>query len=230
MIDQPIIIVGAARSGTSMVAGSINACGAFGGNMGQDHRSNPKGMFENLEIRERIIKSLLRGLKADPQVQRSSPKIETCHALAEKLGHLLRDRVKNVMRRQGYEDGRWFYKCPKSCHLWPIWHNAFPEAQWVIVRRRDEDIITSCLKTHFMRAYSNRSGWQGWVDTHKARFGEMVAGELKVWQIWPQRIIDGQFGELQELISWLGLTWNNDGVLDFITPALWTSGVFEIKG
>jgi len=42
-LPSPILVVGAARSGTSLVAGIINMSGAFGGVMAGPQKSNQKG-------------------------------------------------------------------------------------------------------------------------------------------------------------------------------------------
>lgn len=63
---SPILITGCARSGTSMVAGVINMCGAFGGSMSGPNHNNAKGMFENARVRNNIVKPYLRQLHVDP--------------------------------------------------------------------------------------------------------------------------------------------------------------------
>jgi hypothetical protein len=55
-MKDPILITGAARSGTSMTAGVINICGAFGGVLSGPNKNNKKGMFENNRIRQDIAK------------------------------------------------------------------------------------------------------------------------------------------------------------------------------
>ena len=221
MMD-PILIIGAARSGTSLVAGSVHACGAFGGQMVNANPANPKGYFENRRLRERVLKPLLRGLKGDVRAQKPLPEMRLVHSVARTKGKLFRAAVIGQMRQQGYREGPWFYKCPKSAHVWPIWHAAFPDARWVIVRRADEQIIDSCIKTRFMRGYSTREGWQSWVDAHKTRFQEIIDSGLKHFEIWPESIVSGDLEQIKALIAWLELDWNEAGVLDFVSPALWS--------
>ena len=59
-ISPPILLTGCARSGTSLTAGIVNLCGAFGGIMSGPNRNNAKGMFENSKIRNTIIKPYLQ--------------------------------------------------------------------------------------------------------------------------------------------------------------------------
>jgi len=135
---------------------------------------------------------------------------------------------------QGYKDGPWMYKGAKMCQHWPVWNYAFPDAKWIIVRRKTPDIINSCMRTGFMRAFVNQSnqryvgakneqeGWLWWVHQHEERFVEMVKTGLNVKWIWPERMIDGDYSQIKEMLEWLGLEWDQD-VVDFIEPKLWKS-------
>lgn len=226
---DPILITGCARSGTSMVAGVINICGAYGGNLSGPNKNNAKGMFENSEIRNKIVKPYLQDHGYDKLGQYPLPNIDELW-----LPKNLRERVLDTMKAQGYDGtSPWFYKGAKLCLVWPIWRYAFPYAKWVIVRRRDEDIVQSCKRTAFMRAFRDRitlqkvgakteeEGWQWWVEQHKKRFWEMVNDGLNVRMVWPERMIKGDYSEIMELIDWLGLSWAEDEVHRFIEPRLW---------
>lgn len=226
---DPILITGCARSGTSMIAGVINLCGAFGGDMAGPQTSNKKGMFENTVIRGSIVKPYLRQIGADPTAQYPLP--NTANML---IPRDWKNRVEGVMHTQGYTDGPWMYKGPKMGLHWPVWHYAFPDAKWIIVRRRTGDIVDSCIKTGFMKAFSNpsnwkavgakneREGWIWWVNQHLERFIEMISAEdgPNCKQIWPHRMINGDYKQLYETIDWLGLEWKT-GALDFIDPMMW---------
>jgi hypothetical protein len=179
--------------------------------------NNRKGMFENAEIRNNIVKPYLRFLGVDPLGQNPLPDVENLKPLAG-----LRRRVEETMMWQGYMDGPWFYKGAKMCLFWPEWHRAFPDAKWVIVRRADEDIIRSCMKAGFMRGYRDQEGWQGWINEHKKRFREMEEAGLNLVEIWPAEFVDGNFSQAKHMINKLGLKWNDRKVKKFITPELWS--------
>jgi len=221
-MSYPIIITGAARSGTSMVAGIIDRCGAWGGDVLGPTPANKRGQYENRAIVDQVVKPYLHLQGLDPMCQRPLPDVNCLLPFDN-----LRQRVEGVLRAQGWDgDQAWYYKCAKACLMWPVWHKAFPNARWVVVRRKDEQIIASCLRTGFMRAYRDAAGWQKWVDVHKARFYEMVSLEsgLDVCEIWPERFFVGDFLEAKSMIDWLGLEWDGNAVLDFVSPALWNGG------
>ena len=224
---DPILITGCARSGTSMVAGTINLCGAFGGEMSGPNRNNAKGMFENYAIRSNVVKPFLRKLDVDPMGQYPLPKIDGLGIPTN-----WRERVESVFKSQGYVKGPWMYKGAKMCLFWPVWEYAFPNAKWIIVRRRTGDIISSCMKTSFMRAFtrpanqravgamSEQEGWLWWVHQHEERFREMIDAGLNVKVVWPERMVGGDYTQIMETMEWLGLPWKSE-VLSFIDPKLW---------
>jgi hypothetical protein len=218
---EPILITGAARSGTSLCAGSINICGAWGGQLSGPTKYNRKGMFENSEIRNAIVKPYLRDIGCDPLGQKPLPDINKVRDVNSLMVARWRKQIVDLVRKQGYKDGPWFYKGAKMCLMWPLWNAAFPDAHWVVVRRDSEDIVTSCLKTSFMRAYRSRSGWLQWVAEHEMRFEEMYDAKLKVQEVWPQRAINGDLTQLQMVVNNLGLDWKFDEVKGFIEPTLW---------
>jgi hypothetical protein len=210
-----------------MVAGAINICGAFGGTMSGPNRNNQKGMFENHVIRNQIMKPYLQEIGADKMGQFPLPEVSTLSIPINWKG-----RVERILQEQGYKSGPWFYKGAKMCLMWPVWHYAFPNAKWIIVRRRTGDIARSCCKTTFMRAFSREltqrkvnaksefEGWIWWVRQHEKRFVEMIEAGLNVKQIWPERMVTGDYQQLYETLEWLGLSWKSD-VLGFIDPKLW---------
>jgi len=212
-----------------MIAGSIALCGAFGGVTVGPNRHNKKGMFENYRIREAITKPYLRSLGMDELGQYPLPDIS-----ALLIPNDWRTRVEQVFMDEGYKSGPLFYKGAKSCLFWPVWVHAFPNAKWIIVRRRSGDIVNSCLNTGFMRAFrdrkiqravgaaTERDGWLWWIREHEKRFVEMIQEGLNVKVVWPERMVDGDYQQLYETIEWLGLKWNSE-ILSFIDPKLWKS-------
>lgn len=218
---EPILITGAARSGTSLCAGVVHICGAWGGKLAGATKYNRKGMFENSTIRNEVVKPYLREIGCDPLGQDPLPNIDLIKDACVLLTAKWRNKVIDIMKGQGYPGGPWFYKGAKMCLMWPLWHTAFPQAQWIIVRRDSEDIVTSCLKTSFMRAFRTRSGWLQWVAEHEKRFEEMYDAKLKIQEVWPQRAINGDLTQMQMVINNLGLDWKFDKVKEFVEPSLW---------
>lgn len=219
--EYPIIITGCARSGTSLTAGIINLCGAFGGAMRKPNVNNKKGMFENIFITNNIVKPFLRLMYVDPRGQNPLPNPAVVIEKASSIGEEWRKNVLESIQRERYDgSSQWFYKGAKACLIWQVWNSAFPNARWVIVRRKKEDIVKSCLRTSFMIAYNDAEGWGKWVDYHVDRFEEMKR-RLNVREIHSEKIVRGDLNEIKSLVSDFGLTYNEDKIRDFISPELW---------
>lgn len=219
MID-PILITGCARSGTSMTAGIIAKCGAFGGDLlGGDH-NNPRGYFENFEIRENITKNLIAELGGDRLGQANPPSPANLKFTLEH-GKRLREKMNGVMRAHGYKDGPWFYKGAKMCLMWPIYHLAYPNAIWILVRRPDEDIVESCINTSFMRGRKTVEDWYQWIDLHKARWFDMMDAGLKIHEVWSSDIIAGDYDDIRIAANSAGLSFDEEAVNKFVEPKLW---------
>lgn len=212
MLD-PILVTGCARSGTSMVAGVINICGAFGGELAGPTPYNKKGMFENLRIKNELVKPYLRSIGADPMGQDPLPDTSSLPIFMD-----WRTGIESIIIEQGYSSGLWFHKEAKACLIWPVWNFAFPKTDWIIVRRNTDDIIRSCLHTPFMRAFKNTDGWRRWVEHHIRCFREMEEANLNVMEVWPD---PAQPLSFKNMISWLGLKWDEEKVTDFLDPSLY---------
>lgn len=222
-MKDPIIITGCARSGTSMTAGIVNICGAFGGDMFGPNKNNQKGMFENKVVRQDICKPYLRKLRVDPLGQKPLPNKRQVFEVSDRLSSEWRSKIQEIFKRQGYSDGEWFYKGAKACLVWYVWHRAFPDAKWVIVRRKSSDIANSCLRTAFMRAYKDHHGWMRWVRKHLERFDEMEIAGLNIFEFWPSKVIDGDMAHAKAMIDHLGLDFDNNEnlVKAFVDPKLY---------
>lgn len=221
--SEPIFITGASRSGGSMIAGVFNMCGAFGGNM-KANGSNARGMYENIRIRDTIVKPYLLRLNADAEGQFPLP-VDT------HIPPTWKHDVENIMIKEGYKDGAWMYKDNRLALTWRVWHYAFPNAKWIIVRRRTGDIIQSCVKTGFMKAFKNEDNrkllnlnseeecWLWLVHEYEKRFVEMIEEGVNCKVIWPERMVYGDYKQLYETLDWLGLRWKPE-IFNFIDPLL----------
>ena len=211
--EEPIFIVGCARSFTSLIAGTINICGVWGGEMGTPHPTNPKGFFENLDLRNLVTKPYLSRINADPRGQFPLPDPNKIKLID------LKKQIYNVLKGQDYNDELWFYKEPKLAPIWKTWNFSFPKAKWVIVRRETDSIIQSVLHTNFMnRTLNSLEGCRRWVDYHVKCFTAIKANCLS-YEIWPALALKGEFSPLKQLISDLNLNWD-DKIYSFIENKL----------
>lgn len=200
-----IFITGCARSGTSLTSKILKAHGCF---LGPEKRIN--SLFENTNIREKVIKAYLRSIGADPLGQ---------HPLAEKLRPLPEFREEVIKYMGGNPPEPWAYKCAKLAPLWPLWKDAFPEAKYVIVRRDKDKIAESCLRTPFMRAFNGKEGWLEWVAVHERKFDEMRV-HLDTIDVWTDEVVKDP-AKFQPVAEFCGLNFDEAATRAAIDPNAW---------
>lgn len=215
---KPIFVTGLPRSGTSMVAGCLHLSGAWVGNTVAGGVGNEKGFFENIALREQIIKGLLTALGCDPLGVKSLPQFDqvpNVRGLLEGFVHFL--------QRDGYDGQQpWLFKDAKLTLLWPLIAPIFPEARWVIVRRDPQAIINSCMRTHFMAHHSQSLAfWQDFVNQYQARLSALLNSCFKVTEISADNLVNGNSDELLSLAETLELSADLSTMKQFISPGLW---------
>ena len=207
-LHSPIFVTGIERSGSSIVGKIINLSGAFAGNI--------TDMYENIQIKK-LLDAYYELLGVDKRGQYPLPDTEKL-IIPTNWGNTVESIVATEMRK----DKPWMLKGSRLCQTWPVWHYAFPNAKWVIVRRRPGDIIDSCLKTGYMTAFKDKEGWLDWIHLHENIFVEMIQAGLNCKQVWPERIAVGDYLQIREMVEWVGLEWDYN-VKEAIDPLMWNS-------
>lgn len=217
-MKSPILITGCARSRTSLVAGIIDICGAWGGSICGPTSFNKKGQFENREVIDSIVKPYLISIDADSMGQYPLPRLDQPRN-KDKIKQL-KEKIISIMDKQGLEsESIWYLKGAKFVLMWEVLNEIFPESKWVWVDRNIDSIIKSCLRTPFMKAYSTYEGWECWVNNYRRRFMEMTHS-IDVINVNTDEIIKGDLSNIEVVIDWLDLNWEEKKVKDFIDPSL----------
>ena len=203
IVQSPILVTGIPRSGASMIAATIKHCGAFTGDLSK------RSMYNNITIKEELVSSYLKMLEFNHSYNWN-----------------WKEDVEFILSRQGWKGEIWMYKDSNISKMWKVWASAYPNAKYVIVRRKTTDVIESCLKTGYMKEHSTREGWLGMVHAYENNFVEMITEGLNCKVIWPERMVNGDYNQLYELCDWIGLPWKEDA-LKFIDTLLWKSRQLE---
>lgn len=218
LTTSPIFITGIERSGSSIIARIFKECGAFTGETTE--------MFENKKIKLMLDKYYV-SQNISPKGQYPLP-VQNLN-----LNFTWEPQIQDILKSENYNQGIWMYKSFKLCQTWKMWHFLYPNAKWIIVRRRTGDIISSCLKTRYMDAYYDEKvrneigvktaseGWLWWIRQHEKLFHEM-SNTVDYRVVWPERMAYGDFNQIEEVIKWTGLNWNTN-IPNKITPLMWNS-------
>lgn len=227
--DRPVFVTGLPRSGTSLVAGCLAACGLWSGTTVPGNPFNPKGYFEHSVIRERLMKPILSGHGFDPLgvsplpppdfapwpgfAAPGAPGLDLCGILAR------------ILSAEGHDPATpWLYKDAKLTLLWRSFHRAFPAARWIIVRRPRADFIRSCRATPFMARHSTDPAfWETFAAAYEARL-DALAAATNATQIESAPLARGDFTAFERLARSLGLRPDRAALAAFVTPEHWHFG------
>lgn len=197
---NPILITGAERSGATLIARILDMCGVQSGSC--------NNMFEN------YVNDLNKDILSNYQLQ--MPKTNK-FLIPVGFSEVLFD----VLEKDIDFTKPWMIKHSTLTRLWPIWNDVFPDAKWIIVRRRTGDIINSCMKTTYMHLFKNiynrvlincikeEDAWLWWVRQYELKFTEMIQAGLNCKIIWPDRMVIQDYKQILEMVEWLGLKWND---------------------
>jgi glycosyltransferase involved in cell wall biosynthesis len=134
-VQQPIIVAGAHRSGTSLAASLLESAGVnVGDRLMEGNESNPRGHFEDMDFVVFHRMSLVTiGLHQDGWLLSEVPDLpDDLVALA---GAILEQKRKS---------GRpWGWKDPRTVLLLSLWSSLVPEATYAIVYRSPWEVVDS---------------------------------------------------------------------------------------
>ncbi len=219
-MSQPILVTGLPRSGTSLIAGALAVCGAWTGLTAAPTPWNRKGGFENEALKDQFVKPVLALLGADPLGLDPLPAPGTLPPIDPAA---FRDLVLAALARQGWDgQQRWLFKDAKLALIAPLWIAAFPEADWIVVRRRRDAVIASALRAEPMarRLGYDWARWKSWAHDYLAHL-EALTAAVNVWaEVWPERDVFGDLTRLAPVVAGLGLTWRPE-VAEFADARLW---------
>lgn len=212
-MNQPIFVTGVERSGSSLIAKIFDICHA--------HTGAVSTMYENMGVKLLMDAYLYENKNGElfPETKSLSIPVDW------------NEKVMRIMIMSGYKDGPWLCKGSRMAQMWPVWHYAFPNARWIIVRRKTPDIVQSCVKTGYMKVFktstnlvrarvqTEEEGWLWWIHQYEKKFVEMIEAGVNCKQVWPERMVHGDYQQIYEALEWLGLKWNSK-IVETIDPML----------
>ncbi|QKG70192.1 tetratricopeptide repeat-containing sulfotransferase family protein [Erythrobacter mangrovi] len=195
---DPVFLVGFPRSGTTLLDTML---------MGQGELS----VLEERPMMARTIRQLGEN--------------EDLPSLTPERVHELREMYFTYAREFGWDGTRWLVdKHPLNMERVPTIHRLFPNARVILAERHPYDVVLSCFMANFQLNLAMRS----FADLEEA--ARTYDAVWRAWQrgieLFPvdwravryERLVADPRAELEPLVSWLGLGWN-DRLLDHTTTA-----------
>jgi glycosyltransferase involved in cell wall biosynthesis len=141
-----LIVTGAHRSGTSVVAQALGWAGVYlGDNMKVPSVHNPDGYFEDLDIvsfHDDVLRANGAMWDAPWTLQHLSLPPEFERRAAELLAHEFAGRP------------LWGWKDPRTTLFLEFWAGLLPSARWLFTVRRPAEVVTSMLTRGDLRRYA----------------------------------------------------------------------------
>ena len=209
MKDQPpIIVTGARRSGLSMTAACLHVCGADSGD--REISDLSKALYENRRVIQNFIDPLLTlaGIPLDGSIALSPPSVVDVGRIPV--------RIRMLLEAHGvdHENSPWLLKSYKYALIWEHFDRMFPGTKWLLVKRKKEDLVRSCLNTTYMHFHSGQEGWEKWAEEWE-KLVESIRegiGEERCHIFEPLAMTRGDYSGLQKEVEWLGLNFNKKAV------------------
>ncbi|MBX7539957.1 tetratricopeptide repeat-containing sulfotransferase family protein [Qipengyuania sphaerica] len=185
---DPIFLVGFPRSGTTLLDTML---------MGLDELS---------VLEERPMVARIRSLTRGEDLAKMD---------ADRIAEL-RSTYFELARAEGYDDSRWLVdKHPLNMQRVPLIKRLFPQARFILAERHPYDVVLSCFMANFRGNIAMRS----FTDLEEA-----AKTYDAVWQAWHraldlfdvdwravryERLVQDPRAELEPLVEWLDLEWND---------------------
>lgn len=128
----------------------------------------------------------------------------------------LREAYFASAQHHGWDGQRWLVdKHPLNMARAPLIHRIFPKARFILVERHPADAVLSCFMANFTLNHAMRSftDLEEAARTYDAVFTAwhraLALFQLAVHPVRYERLVEEPRAELQPLVDWLGLEWND---------------------
>jgi len=195
----PIIVVGGPRSGTTLTMRLLHKCGMQVGKLAAAHP-----LVEG-PIRDQFYKPVLKRGGFDELAQKNLPPPGWNPGMPAEIAF---NSIVSLIGSEVDFDKPWGFKGVKGLLMWPLLYTAFPDANWVVVRRKRAEHVASLMRTSFMTAYSDKKGWNYYLDLIEEHINSVLEGPAKTVEFWPAYVRDRESGYVGGVISSTGVQWD----------------------
>lgn len=185
---DPVFLVGFPRSGTTLLDTML------------------MGLPDLCVLEERPVMA---------EVLRMLGKTDLAALTPEQCGQL-REAYFDSALRHGWDGSRWLVdKHPLNMARAVQIHRMFPNARFILAERHPADVVLSCFMANFTLNFAMRS----FTDLEEAArtYDAVFRAWHRAGELFPvashavryERLVDDPRAELQPLVAWLGLDWND---------------------
>lgn len=230
-----VIVFGCVKSATSATAAILEAHGVFFGRTAPGSNTNPDGSWEHPALMDLFGRYVARiGGGSGPRRNRGFgwEFLAGLYPWHNDGGlppiPFLRERVLATLRRDGW-DGKSpiGVKIPDIAFLARLWHEAFPEARWVWVRRDPAEVKESVWNIERARgnlSERRRAELEDWVDSFEEACRH-VAQRLPVLECRTADVArTGDWSGVRAAVEGCGLAWDPAAAERVFRPELLTRG------
>jgi len=199
--SRAVVVISPGRSGSSLVAGLLAGHGVWVGETRPPDQWNPRGYFENTELKRALVKRFGRDwLGAFPQPD------DQCPSGAWQV------EVARILKAQGYETGPWAFK--GGAFYWKVWQPFEPV--FIKVWREPGAILRSYRRCRFLNKYTESQAARIVARQHEAM--AQIAGP----DIMADQVAAGRGHAFRPALEPLGIAFDREIFEALINPDLWT--------
>ena len=142
--NPPIILLGAPRSGTSLIAGVLHSRAiAMGSDLLKPDSGNPHGYFEDIDFIDFHRQLLARTAASVGRVFEDSTMREQAFDFEPTPADIT---TAKALIEQRSELSSWGWKDPRTCLFLPFWRKLLPDARFIIAYKHPLEMSASLLR------------------------------------------------------------------------------------
>ena len=142
--NPPIIVLGAPRSGTSLIAGVLHSRAiAMGSDLLKPDSGNPHGYFEDIDFIDFHRQLLARTAALVGRVFEDSTMREQAFDFEPTPADIT---TAKALIEQRSELSSWGWKDPRTCLFLPFWRKLLPDARFIIAYKHPLEMSASLLR------------------------------------------------------------------------------------
>ncbi len=206
---KTVVVLGPARSGTSITSGILHLSGVnMGDRMTGPHRLDAKGNFENL-LFERINNMILVAAGGSWHVLPAEKAIKD-------IEKQVSDEIEALIEMESSR--LWGFKDPRTCATFPVYKKHITNPHFIVCQRTHEHIVSS-VRNYAEHINVPIQDPDGLVKENYKRIESIVKGEKSITIQYEDYFPDPK-PQIKKLLKFLEIEADIDRLAQFVDPTL----------